>query len=335
MADQNIKVKVKAEWANINELMAELDAALATRKTKSGKPLPKSKEVLARESEVRSKYQTMGTKVAAGISPKEMSQDFTDFFLSFKELILSLLTATQSAKDEVSKLNQEVHALQTTKNVKELELTRTLKKGVLDESGVLTSTKKARQDAMRDLAISNRSGGRGQFYTTTDITKLDRIMNELLSRAQKIEGDTKATSEQKTEATDLRTDASRIADAITMLNNFDKTLNQDFKNLTTEITKLNSLISTKQQEAFNKYENLPTPETDLEVQGLGSSIMKTETAVDEEVQEDIEKTRKATQELNEEREKSVQIDNKQRGSVSKLLASFFGYQMALRALRKL
>lgn len=335
MADQNIKVKVKAEWANINELMAELDAALATRKTKSGKPLPKSKEVLARESEVRSKYQTMGTKVAAGISPKEMSQDFTDFFLSFKELILSLLTATQSAKDEVSKLNQEVHALQTTKNVKELELTRTLKKGVLDESGVLTSTKKARQDAMRDLAISNRSGGRGQFYTTTDITKLDRIMNELLSRAQKIEGDTKATSEQKTEATDLRTDASRIADAITMLNNFDKTLNQDFKNLTTEITKLNSLISTKQQEAFNKYENLPTPETDLEVQGLGSSIMKTETAVDEEVQEDIEKTRKATQELNEEREKSVQIDNKQRGSVSKLLTSFFGYQMALRALRKL
>ena len=213
------------------------------------------------------------------------------FSYPFKELILSLLTATQSAKDEVSKLNQEVHALQITKNVKELELTRTLKKGVLDESGVLTSTKKARQDAMRDLAIPNRSGGRGQFYTTTDITKLDRIMNELL--AQKIESDTNATPEQKTEASNLRTDAGRINDAKTMLQNFDKTLNEYFKNLTAEIAKLNSSIPAKQEEAFKKYENLPTPETDIEVQGLGSLLCKTETAVDEEVQEDIEKNKKS------------------------------------------
>ena len=335
MAEQKIKVKVYGEWANLPELFAQLDELKKQNVNKKGKQIPLSKESQALEAEVRRRGADIEKRRQGGASPADLATDTFNFLLEFKKLITSMLNISEKAKKELNDLETEVARLQIQQADKQKQLNETLSKGVLRESGVLEPTKKARQELVRGEKIKSRSGGRGEFYSTQDVEKLARIMQELLDRAAKIEADPKATETEKVKAEELKTDAARIADVITKLNTFETDLTKEYKILSAEITKLNSTLSSKQAGVQAAIEGSDAPEKDIDKLVMKQELNETDKKVSKELTDTLKEQAEAQQDVNKNAEKGIEIDNQKRGSISKLLTSFFGYQMALRALRKL
>ena len=112
MADQKIKVKVYGEWANLPELLAQLDELKKQNVNKRGKQIPLSKESQALEAEVRRRGADIEKRRQSGASPADLATDTFNFLLEFKKLITSMLNVTEKAKKELNDLETEVARLE-------------------------------------------------------------------------------------------------------------------------------------------------------------------------------------------------------------------------------